>query len=240
MKKSIIALFLLTLPLVAQLNISNPFFVAGVLKPAASGCSFPLTETFSSLGNWTEIAPTGVYTAASGEMVVNPTANNQGSGCINNCALPTTEGYMKMQVVTSDGGGTALPGFAFRRTGGAGELFYSVIFQMGSAACYWSYRTDDADYAPEADIEAGTLSAATAVGDWIGVSWTGTGDAVVVTVWNWTSDPGAFASWGTAEDTLTNNPGGNAADTGLTFGAWCYFTDAANTTTLDNFLAGTP
>ena len=67
-----------------------------------------------------------------------------------------------------------------------------------------------------------------AAGAWIGFAVTGTGDDTVFEFWEWPSDPGAFADWGTDNSGSGNqylaetaNPV-TALDTGAYTGIWFY------------------
>jgi hypothetical protein len=75
-------------------------------------------------------------------------------------------------------------------------------------------------------------------GDWLGFSVTGTGNDTVFKYWDFGgSDPGDFADWGAATQTITDNPG-TAVDTGNYVGIGFYYSSGAYTCEIDTWVGG--
>jgi hypothetical protein len=194
------------------------------------------TETFANLSSWTEIGTTGRHSIVSNQLKIT-WASGAFTGLIYNTQTSSLTQHAKMQFVNGNNAWNAYPGFWFRRTGTANAKLYGLDARDGYSDVGWAWHTENSTLSIGGVIQTGNFGSALADGEWIGVEVTGTGADTIVYVWKWASDPGVRANWGTASLTFTNDPGGNACDTGLYIGIRGY-AGAATDVTLDNWTGG--
>lgn len=134
--------------------------------------------------------------------------------------------YVNHEFNDSDNGGVY-----FRSTNNASQRAYTVRIEPTNQVLVWRHCAGTSC----TDVEESTVTGIDE-GDWYGVEVTGTGTDTEVKVWDFgTSAPANRASWGTADDTMTNDPG-TAADTGKYVGL--YKGSTAEYMDFDNFSAG--
>lgn len=238
-------LFLTTLAASAQLNISNPFYVAGVLKPAASGGGGPVTlsDNFTGDGDisgragtgfsWVEQTGSMDTTGGQFRVITGSFADNV---AIANTSLASVNQYVLVNIVTTVANG--FPHIMLRYTD-ASSPYYTLEMQTDTGNWQW-YR-----YASVGGSSASigsVINLTHAATDRWGITITGTGTSTHIRLWkNPTANaPVSAGEWDSGDTTpdgeYTDDPA-SAVDTGNFVGLEA-FLSGGNQVLFDDFYAG--
>lgn len=218
--KRLLVFLLLCLPLMGQGIIS----VSGRREPVG-GCSTSISDDFSgTLSKWKYNSGSG-WGIVSGQLETN---NTSASLIYNDEATCTVTQWAEVE---EDHAGP-YGGFYFRSTDNSSEYAYALRRQS-NGRLMWRYCTGHSC----TDIESTGAGTTWAGGECIGMRVSGTGTSTTVEIWNHGAtcsgtDP---SSWGTADATLTNDPG-QEANTGTYIGL--YYGASTIDLRFDNFAGG--
>ena len=242
-----IALASLQIAAAQWLNVPPPaeaknlmIFTAGVPVVGSSKVSFTEDWNCSDADspdcdlNWTEDAGDQDISGSKIYMASGSYATNLLIAGAN--PLSTANGYIKVQIYPADG----YPNFIFRYTNSASH--YYKIEYAGGTGWDWSHC---ANSSTSCDQIGTTQSwAGIEAGDYMGITWTGTGANTDIRTWrNPTANaPISATEWDSGDSTpdaawTATDPGANAVDTGAYVGIGGVSSVASNIS-LDNFYAG--
>ena len=236
MKYYFILLFLFSLNAQTILDGNRSSYWDGGAAPAGGqdySDDFNRTDADPPSGNWEEITGGGTDWAILSNELEESSVGEAGQSIAYTLDCDGVTQYVCVQLVDGEGGGI------FRYTGTASDGYYCVHAYHDDGNIYWESR-DNGGW--NADIGSGSLNPG--ANDYIGITVQGTGSGTIISAWDLGATPASFTPYDkdnwlngsdTADITITDDPGGNNADTGLQVGIGCY-TD--NVHTYDNWYGG--
>lgn len=222
MKKLI--LILLLVPVLAGgdgLYISNPFYVAAILRQPSGGTG--ISDNFnrsdedplSQAGNWTEINDCRVVSSVAKSP--QDFSGNPRGAAYSGVSCGSISQYAKWTMTAGNSGGNILNGVIFRWTANASPC-YLVLANDVSNLIEWYYYSDlGAPPSSTAIINTGGAALSFSLPATFGATITGTGNSTVVKVWlnptaNAPTDASTWDGVGSAV-TITDDPA-TAVNTG--------------------------
>ena len=196
---------------------------------------FNRTDADPPSGNWAEITGGGTSWAIETNQMAQNALGSVNYAISYTTPCNTVTQYVCVLLVNGEGGAL------FRYTGTANDGYYTVYAYGGDGNLYWSFNNHTgwvADIGSGAAFEPGN-------NNYVGMTIQGTGSGTIVKIWDLGTTPGRFTptnkdNWETASDaadvTLTDDPGGSAADTGLRVGIGTFNNNAAHN--YDNWTGG--
>lgn len=206
-------------------SCGNDYWIVFVLalKPDISGNPVRITDNFDNnpSSRWTD----GVGTYTWDSTNANIDIDDGGNVVTYNTTLAAADsGYATVKFVIEN----VYSGFYFRSDNNMGNVAYSLRYN-GSSTWVWRYCTG----ASCTDVQS--FSNSFTDNHYYGIEWRGTGNDTEVKFWDFgATPPPPRGLWGTADATLTNNPG-SAADNGTYVGL---YDGGTSPDTFDDFEAG--
>ena len=220
------ALLLAALPL--------PGGITSLVKTPAAAAGGIEDDFEGDLSKWTQLSGTDPFTiqTSGGSEVLRTSTTSSGTIIYTDEQTSTISQWAMVQYVNSEVTNPHFAGLYFRSTNNASEYAYTARVESAHEVVWRSCKGHSCW-----DIQ-GTTTTDIYDGDYYGIEVTGTADDTVVKVWDFGSSPPADrGSWGSATDTLTDNPNSaRRADVGKYVGI--YDGSGASYDEFDNFSAG--
>ena len=221
-----------------MLRVSNLSGFNAFTPPAAGGLTNVIDEDFSSgdLSAW-DLTETGWFNPSS------TIRNNDTTNFTNYVAFHATEAAADCYVLVElqDLGSSSQQGMGVTLRSAASSTkaeHYQIHVTSGGTQVKWDIHDNTGAFtsSPQTGNAPGNWND----GTWLGVHITGTGASTVIDIWQFSSDPGDPDTWGSADVSFTNDPGGDAVDSGNFVGVRCYTAgNQYGSIDLDNFKAWT-
>jgi len=224
-------------------TLSDPSFIGRTVRAAAGGGGGQaFSDDFnranaSSLGaNWT--ANAGEIDIASNEAVPQTGSYGKDTCIYTNTACDTVNQYVRVTFATL--AATSYAEIVFRFTDDSTH-YYAIQLNDNDDTMWWQYLSNMADTSGTTIQSVTSVTIAT--GDIWGFTITGTGASTVIRAWRnpTATTPVSASEWDsgdtTPEVTFSNDPGGNAVDSGNYVGIECFQNTGASTH-YDNFYGG--